>query len=162
MQEIRRWKNITAISCGSTHVVGLKNDGTVVAVGENEADCCNTQNWQNITAISCGLYHTVGLRKDGRVEAIGRNTHGQCNVQNWRDIIAVVAGREQTVGITKNGEVLRTDYDVKTNWWSGAHVTPRPYSVTMPWRLFEPNASDVITWDDLTQGETFDMSDIDL
>ncbi len=29
-----KWKNIIKISCGAKHIVGLKNDGTVVATGK--------------------------------------------------------------------------------------------------------------------------------
>ena len=37
-----------AISAGSSHTVGLKSDGTVVAVGANEDGQRNVSKWKNI------------------------------------------------------------------------------------------------------------------
>lgn len=68
------------ISAGNSHTVGLKSDGTVVAVGENEDGQCNTHSWQNIKAISAGACHTLGLRVDGTVIATGKNDSNQCDV----------------------------------------------------------------------------------
>jgi alpha-tubulin suppressor-like RCC1 family protein len=51
--------------------VGLKSDGTVVAVGENSLGQCNVGDWTNITQVAAGIAHTVGLRDDGTVVAAG-------------------------------------------------------------------------------------------
>jgi len=79
------------ISANLSHTVGLKVDGTVVAVGHNEYGQCNTQDWKDIVAISSGgnySYgsHTVGLKSNGTVVATGYNEYGQCNTQSWRNI----------------------------------------------------------------------------
>ena len=74
------WTDIVAISAGYEHTVGLKSDGTVVAVGGNEDGQCNVQNWTDIVAISAGNKHTVGLKSDGTVVAVGRNSGGECFV----------------------------------------------------------------------------------
>ena len=66
--------------------MGLKSDGTVVAVGDNEYGQCNVYDWSDIVAISAGKYYTVGLKSDGTVVAVGDNEYGQCNVSDWRDI----------------------------------------------------------------------------
>ena len=42
------WQDIVAISAGAYHTVGLKADGTVVAVGSNEHGQCNVQGWVEI------------------------------------------------------------------------------------------------------------------
>ena len=59
-----------AISAGSDSTVGLKADGTVVAVGDNEYGQCDVSDWTDIVAISVDD-HTVGLKKDGTVVAVG-------------------------------------------------------------------------------------------
>ena len=51
--------------------MGLKSDGTVVAVGWNDYEQCNVGNWTDITRVDAGSYHTVGLRSDGTVVAAG-------------------------------------------------------------------------------------------
>ena len=75
-----------AVSAGEFHTVGLKADGTVVAVGDNEYGRCNVSGWRDIVAISAGGWHTVGLKADGTVVAVGRDDHGRCDVDGWKDI----------------------------------------------------------------------------
>ncbi len=99
-------KNSAFISAGDWHTVGLKRDGTVVAVGNNDDGQCDVSGWSDIIAVSAGYYHTVGLKRDGTVVAAGNNDYGQCNVSGWSDIIAVSAGWHHTVGLKKDGTVV--------------------------------------------------------
>jgi alpha-tubulin suppressor-like RCC1 family protein len=87
--------NVTAIAAGFYHTVALKDDGTVVAWGDNSAGqvtgtaTTNTDSaiaipvtlgvkvLSNVTAIAAGFYHTVALKKDGTVVAWGDNSLGQ-------------------------------------------------------------------------------------
>ena len=88
------------------HTVGLKADGTVVAVGENKYGQCNVNDWLDIVAICAGDDYTVGLKADGTVVAVGYNKDGQCNVNGWRDIVAISAGFRHTVGLKADGTVV--------------------------------------------------------
>ena len=88
------------------HTVGLKNDGTVVAVGFNLDDQCDVSKWKDIVAISAGFKHTVGLKSDGTVVAVGSNYYGQCDVSDWKDIVAISAGYVHTVGLKSDGTVV--------------------------------------------------------
>jgi alpha-tubulin suppressor-like RCC1 family protein len=63
--------------------VGLKSDGTVVAVGRNNYGQCNVGGWTDIIQVAAGEMDTVGLKSDGTVVAVGRNDQGQCNVGGW-------------------------------------------------------------------------------
>ena len=113
---VSKWKDIVAVSAGGNHIVGLKNDGTVVAVGFNDIGQCNVESWRNIVAIAAGFAHTVGLKQDGTVVAVGYDEVGQCDVEQWKDIVAISAG-VNTVGLKSDGTVLATgseyfDYDV--------------------------------------------------
>ena len=99
-------KNSAFISAGDDHTVGLKQDGTVVAVGDNYGSRCNVSGWKDIIAVSAGYRHTVGLKKDGTVVAVGGNGKGQCDVSGWKNIIAVSAGYRHTVGLKKDGTVV--------------------------------------------------------
>ena len=98
------------ISAGAWHTVGLKSDGTVVAVGNNRYGQCNVSRWRDIVAVSAGDNYTVGLKSDSTVVAVGDNEGGQCNVISWRDIVAVSAGCLYTVGLKSNGTVVAVGY----------------------------------------------------
>ena len=103
------WDKITvreAISAGHGHTVGLKADGTVIAVGDNADDQCNTNSWTNIVAVSAGWNHTIGLKEDGTVIATGNNEDGQCDVENWTDIVMISAGIHYTLGLRVDGTVI--------------------------------------------------------
>ena len=67
----------------SYHTVGLKKDGTVVAVGWSYYGQCNVEDWRDIVQVSLDIYQTVGLKKDGTVVAVGRNGSGECEVEDW-------------------------------------------------------------------------------
>jgi hypothetical protein len=65
--------------------VGLKADGTVVAVGDNYDGQCNVGNWTDITQVAAGGIHTVGLKSDGTVVAAGPETE----LARWNLVLAV-------------------------------------------------------------------------
>jgi len=73
------------VSAGYLHTVGLRADGTGVAVGSNRGGQCDVSAWLEITAIPAGSHHTVGLRADGTLVAAGWNGFGRCDVRGWRD-----------------------------------------------------------------------------
>ena len=60
--DVSGWTRVTAISAGWGPHVGLKSDGSVVAVGANLSGQCDISSWRNIVAVSAGADHTVGLR----------------------------------------------------------------------------------------------------
>jgi alpha-tubulin suppressor-like RCC1 family protein len=96
---------VPMVEGGAWYTLGLKSDGTVVAVGYNSYGQCNVANWTDIIQVDGGGEHTVGLKSDGAVVAIGYNEYGQCDVGNWTDIVQVVAGRQHTVGLKSDGTV---------------------------------------------------------
>ena len=99
------------LAAGAHHTVGLCNDGTVVATGENDYGQCDVDSWTDIVAVAAGAWHTVGLRSDGTVVAAGENQDGQCDVDSWTDIIAVYAGWGYTVGLRSDGTVVATGWN---------------------------------------------------
>ena len=120
--KINAWDEIVQIAVTDSVVVGLRSDGTVLAVGENKNGRCAVGDWKDITAIATSGSHTVGLRRDGMVVAVGKNEEEQCNVSGWKDIIAVAVGYQNTAGLRSDGTVVVTGKNEKVrnvvNDWS--------------------------------------------
>lgn len=94
------------ISTSRKHALGLKEDGTVLAAGDNSKKQCNVSEWTDIVAVSACGSHSLGLRADGTVLATGDNTYGQCKVSDWTDVVAICAGVDYSVGLRADGTVL--------------------------------------------------------
>lgn len=111
------WTNITLLSQGKNHLVGLRTDGTVVAEGRNDYGQCDIKPWNSMISVSAGAVHTVGLKADGSVLAVGDNYDGQCSVTCWSDIVSIAAGGKHTVGLKSNGTVLDTRFIHTAGWY---------------------------------------------
>ena len=105
-ESARRMRQVNSISAEFEHTVGLRSDGTVVAVGWNKYGQCDVTDWSDIVAVAAGDDYTVGLRSDGTVVTRGFNVSGRCDVSDWSDIVAVSAGYSHTVGLRSNGTVV--------------------------------------------------------
>ena len=46
--DVEDWKNIVAIAAGDSYSVGLKKDGTVVAIGRNDHGQCDVEDMKGI------------------------------------------------------------------------------------------------------------------
>ena len=99
------------MAAGPRHTVGLRKNGSVVAVGSKRYLRCNTAGWKGIAAVAAGWAHTVGLRKSGTVVAVGDNSQKQCATRGWSGITAVAAGDYHTVGLRKNGTVVAVGWN---------------------------------------------------
>ena len=109
-ERIAKYK--VCISAVDSMTVGLKTDGTVVAVGSNKEIQGNVSGWRDIVAVVAGSYNTIGLKADGTVVAVGSNEEIQGNVSGWRDIVAVAASYH-AVGLKADGTVIAGGYNEK-------------------------------------------------
>jgi len=111
---IQRGQSITArfvaptVATGIWHTLGVRFDGTVVAVGWNPDGQCGVGDWTDIIQVAGGEHHTAGLKADGTVVSVGGNPDGQRDVGAWRDIVQIDAGRYHTVGLRSDGTVVAT------------------------------------------------------
>jgi len=98
----------TCISIGyyaeSSHIVGLKADGKVVAVGSNDYGQCDTRQWRNIIAVSAGSRVTAGLKSDGSLVIAGGSVAGSAQSSS-RDITSFSIGSSHIVVLRKGGFV---------------------------------------------------------
>lgn len=111
------WTDLVNVSAGGgggdylrTFVVGLKADGTAVAVGANEQGQCNVDEWSGLIAISAGDYHTVGLKSDGTVLTTDPDMSIQAEISSWQDIVAISAGYGYTLGLKSDGTVVAAGF----------------------------------------------------
>jgi alpha-tubulin suppressor-like RCC1 family protein len=89
-------------AAGANHAVGLKSDGTVVAVGDNNDGQTDVGSWSAITHIAAGSWHTVGRKSDGGVVATGNTNAGIATANTWTGITQVAAGGTHTAGLTSD------------------------------------------------------------
>ena len=80
------------------YIIGMRSDGSVVAMGENEIKAREVSNWKDIAAVSAGYDFIVGLKLDGTVVQVGGDWH---EVSGWNDIAAIDAGISYTVGFSR-------------------------------------------------------------
>lgn len=111
--DVSNWHDIIAIDASSTHLVGLKADGTVVATGYNGAGACDVENWKEIKSIIAGWNRTVGIKMDGTTVCAGSvdysssaGENGRPNADGWKDIVEVVPIRTDTFGLKSDGTVI--------------------------------------------------------
>ena len=93
---------------GKGHTVGLKKDGTVVAVGDNKYGQCDVENWTDVVRISAGDWYTVGIKTDGTVLITGENKPRMRYIEPdmFNDIYYdVAAGYGQTILVKSDGNL---------------------------------------------------------
>jgi alpha-tubulin suppressor-like RCC1 family protein len=129
--DVGRWTEIIQVAAGYYYTVGLKDDGTVVVVG----DCDWGQyisDWAGIIQVATGMAHTVGLKSDGTMVAVGDYSWGQCNVDSWTGIVQVAAGWCHTVGLKADGTVVAVGAAIKLAKWNLVlAVPPSQYVLTI-------------------------------
>ncbi len=113
--DVSQWRDIISVKAAA-HTVGLRRDGTVVAIGNpafymppqwpRRLGVTEISQWTDIVEIAVGAAHTVGLRKDGTVVATGMDECGETDVWNWRGIIAIAAGYQYTAGLKADGTMV--------------------------------------------------------
>lgn len=111
--EISKWNNITAVSVGENHIVGLKEDGTVISTDRfHYPETGNfvpydPADWTDIIAIAAGNDFTIGLKSDNTLVAAGNNNYGQCDVQDLKQIKEISAEKNVLLCLTMNEKFIR-------------------------------------------------------
>lgn len=71
--DFENWTDIKDIASSGRHTVGLKSDGTVIAVGNNDDGQCDVSEWTDIIKISACRHNTYGIKSDGTIVVAGRD-----------------------------------------------------------------------------------------
>ena len=109
------WTDIKAIYAGPYHLVGIKEDGTVVASGKFDSWDGRPDEWTDIVAVSLGSAHAIGLKSDGTVVGCGstKENKGQWDVSGWENVAAISCGIYHSIAVTFDGRILA----VGSNGW---------------------------------------------
>jgi alpha-tubulin suppressor-like RCC1 family protein len=104
--------NVVALSEGSSHTLGLRPNGTVIASGTYDYGATNVPpGLVDVAAISAGGFFSVVLRSNGTVTAWGRSDLGSINVPpGLNDVISISAGGSHTLALRSNGMVMAWGY----------------------------------------------------
>ncbi len=98
---------VTTIAAGTWHSLGLREDGSVAAWGENHVGQCNVPAPNSsFVAITAGYWHSLALKEDGSITAWGANYFGQCNVPAPNSgFVAIAAGEYHNLGLKDDGSI---------------------------------------------------------
>lgn len=125
------WKDVVNISAaggdtknnrGSGHTVGLRSDGTVVAVGGDDYwKQCDVKEWKDIVKVVAGDWYTVGLKANGQVLITGENKHENHTeyidndllneINKKSDIVDIATGYGQTIFVHEDGSISAFAFD---------------------------------------------------
>ena len=96
----------TMVAAGSDHLISLRDDGTVLAAGDNRWGQCRVQDWQSVASVYASGTMSAGLRTDGTVLVAAANDTLQESVSSWRGITMLALGKNHILGLTQDGRVL--------------------------------------------------------
>jgi alpha-tubulin suppressor-like RCC1 family protein len=100
--------NPVSIAAGSSHLLALQADGTLVAWGKDwDGQTDIPAGAMNIVMIAAGGAHNLALKSDGTLLAWGRNRDGQVSVPPAAtNIVAMGAGAAHSVVLRADGTVV--------------------------------------------------------
>lgn len=96
----------TDISMFWNHVLALRADGKVDAVGENGSGQCDVTGWEHVVKVSAGNDHSLGLKEDGTVYYAGNDENHARQVATWTDIVDLDAGHGISIALDRAGRVF--------------------------------------------------------
>ncbi|HWQ90682.1 MAG TPA: immunoglobulin domain-containing protein, partial [Clostridia bacterium] len=99
--------NLVALAASGAHNLALKDDGTVVAWGQDRVRTNVPAGLTNVVAISAGDWGSLALKADRTIAAWGFNTRGQTNVPpELTNVVAISAGAYHNLALKPDGTVV--------------------------------------------------------
>lgn len=100
--------NVRAVVAGSRHALALKEDGSVVGWGRNDAHQIDVPaGLSHVKAVAAGYDFSLALKEDGTVAAWGRNWKAQLDIPGGlTHVKAVAAGGYHALALKEDGTVV--------------------------------------------------------
>jgi subtilisin-like proprotein convertase family protein len=99
--------NVVAIAGAYDHSLALKNNGTVVAWGDNTFNQTNAPAANNFLAIAGGQYFSMALKNNGTVTSWGGNILNSTNVPaGLSNVVMIAGGTYASLALQSNGNVV--------------------------------------------------------
>jgi len=138
-ERIAKYKGCIAAT-SSNRTIGVKTDGTVVAVGNNKGysdeGLCDVQTWKNVVSVYTNFGITVGLKADNTIIVISKDKYDNYDyydnkkVFNWQDIIDVAKGESYLVGLRSDGNLVGSCEYMPNNKYEYEHRKRRLGGIT--------------------------------
>ena len=100
--DLSGWTDMKALCCAYKGVVGLRENGTVVAAGFTTATRNTVSRWKNVAAIDAQYDAIAAVLTNGTVVSVGLGY----NTSSWRNIIDVTIASGYIVGLKADGTVV--------------------------------------------------------
>lgn len=100
------WENISDVAAGYFHTIALKQDGTVLACGDNRYKQCDVSEWKDIIAVEATGNYSFGLKSDGTVVSTGSDRYLKFDISDWTDIFELKVGPDIIAGLKRDGTVV--------------------------------------------------------
>lgn len=107
-QDVSSWTDIVAVAVSNKYLVGLKSDGSVIALNAKGKTVDEVSKLKDIVAISATNDSIFALKADGTVDAIG---HYWGYVDAWTDIISISCGSRHIIGLKSDGTVVGAHWE---------------------------------------------------
>jgi hypothetical protein len=100
--------SFTAIAAGGSHSLALKNDGTVMAWGDNYySQATIPVGLSGVTAIAAGWSYSLALKNDGTVVVFGWGFYGEAAIPvGLSGVTAIAAGWSHILALKSDGTVV--------------------------------------------------------
>ena len=130
-------KGIRMVTAGPSHIVFLKENGTLESEGNADGGRRDLNDLKDIVFVAASDENTYAVTKDGRVIERGPGHFGG-QIRSWKNIVSIACGRNHIAGLTKRGDVL----------FGGSILSPAEYQTSPNWK----NMKQIVACGDLTVG----------
>lgn len=107
--QVERWRDIKSVAANQFHVVGVKNNGTVVHAEAHNSSIRTfasvMDGWSGVKSVAVGEHYVLALHENGTVSYAGAQDERSA-AANWTNIAAVAADSQYAIGLTWDGDVL--------------------------------------------------------